>query len=140
MIKIKKIHPEAIMPKYVRPKDAAFDIYSIETKDIMPNQRVLISTGIIMAIPEGYVGLIWDRSGLAAKDGIITLGGVIDCTYRGEIKIILHNLSSNTFTVEKGTRIAQMLIQPVVQKVIIEVSDLDDTVRGEGGFGSSGMR
>jgi len=138
---IKKLHPDAIIPKYIREGDAAFDLYSNETIIIPPNERRLISTGIMMAIPSGHVGLIWDRSGLAAKNGIKTMGGVIDHTYRGEVKVILHNLSLENFQVEKGLRIAQMLIQPVVTEKIEEVQDLEtNTTRGTSGFGSSGLR
>jgi dUTP pyrophosphatase len=138
MIKIKKLTDDAIAPKYIREGDAAMDFYANETKIIQPNHREIISTGIAMAIPKGFVGLLWDRSGMAANHGIKRLGGVIDSNYRGEIKIILHNLSNQPFTVEKGTRIVQMLIQSVEQKQILEVQNLDDTERNEQRFGSSG--
>lgn len=140
-IKIKKLSPDAIVPKYISEGDAAFDLYANENTTIPPQERRLISTGIMMVIPPGHVGLIWDRSGLAAKNGIKTMGGVIDHTYRGEVKVVLHNLSNEPFPVEKGLRIAQMLIQPVVTEKIEEVEDLDiNTPRGTGGFGSSGMK
>ena len=139
-LKIKKFHSEATMPKYLRPGDAAMDLYSCESKVIQPQQREVVSTGIAMAIPKEHVGLIWDRSGMAANHGIKSMGGVIDSNYRGEIKVILHNLTNQPFTVEKGMRIAQMLIQKVEQKEILEVEDLDDTVRGEKAFGSTGMK
>ena len=139
-LKIKKMHPEATIPKYLRPGDAAMDLYSCESKVIQPQQREVVSTGIAMAIPKEHVGLIWDRSGMAANHGIKSMGGVIDSNYRGEIKVILHNLTNQPFTVEKGMRIAQMLIQKVEQKEILEVEDLDDTVRGEKAFGSTGMK
>ena len=139
-LKIKKFHSEATMPKYLRPGDAAMDLYSCENKIIQPNQRELISTGIAMAIPREHVGLIWDRSGMAANHGIKSMGGVIDSNYRGEIKVILHNLTNQAFTIEKGMRIAQMLIQEVTQNQIIEVEELDDTVRGEKAFGSTGLK
>jgi len=140
-IKIKKLHPEATIPQYANQGDAGMDFYASETIIIDPNHRTLVSTGIMMAIPQGFVGLIWDKSGIATKHGIKTMAGVIDCGYRGEIKILLHNLSTESYTIEKGTKIAQMLIQPVEQREIIEVDDLDtNTERGEGGFGSSGMK
>lgn len=139
-LKIKKLHPEAILPKYLRPGDAAMDLHSNENKVLQPNQRQLISTGIAMAIPQGNVGLIWDRSGMAANHGIKCMGGVIDSNYRGELKVILHNLTDQPFTIEKGMRIAQMLIQQVEQKEILEVEELDDSVRGEKGFGSTGLK
>jgi len=139
-IKIKKLHPEAIIPRFVREGDAGFDLHAAEEVIIPSGERKLIATGIALAIPQGHVGLIWDRSGMAAKNGIKSMGGVVDQTYRGEVKVILHNLSNQSFTIEKGMRIAQMLIQPVVQKEILEVDELDDTIRGDGAFGSSGMK
>ena len=93
-----------------------------------------------MAIPPGYVGLIWDKSGIASKHGIKTMGGAIDSGYRGEIKIIMHNLSNTSYMIEKNTKIAQMLIQKVEQKDIVEVEELDESDRGSGGFGSTGMK
>ncbi len=139
-IKIKKLSAFATIPAYVHPHDAGMDLYAAETVTIESGERKLISTGIAMAIPAGFVGLIWDKSGIAAKFGIKTMGGVIDAGYRGEIKVIMHNLSVSAFTIEKGMKIAQMLIQPVAQKEIVEVDELDDTSRGEGGFGSTGMK
>lgn len=138
-IKIKKLSEDAIPPKYANPRDAGMDFYSNEEITINPNERRLISTGISMAIPEGYVGLIWDKSGLASKHGLKTMAGVIDAGYRGEIKILVHNLSEQEYKVEKGKKIAQMLIQPITQKQLLEVEDLDQTERGEGGFGSTGL-
>jgi len=139
MIKIKKLVGDAVVPKYANPGDAGMDFFANEEVIIKPNQRKLVNTGISMAIPLGYVGLIWDKSGIASKHGIKTMAGVIDSSYRGEIKILLHNLSAEEFKIEKGTKIAQMLIQPVEQKEIIEVESLDETKRGTGGFGSSGV-
>ena len=136
---IKKLSATAIIPKYIHPHDAGMDLYSNETITLQPQERKLISTGIAMAIPSGYVGLIWDKSGIAANHGLKTMAGVIDSGYRGEIKILIHNLSSRPYTVQSGTKIAQMLIQPVVQNEIIEVKELDDTSRGVGGFGSTGI-
>ena len=140
MIQIKKLHPQATLPNYAHPQDAGMDFYSNEETILLPNKRKLISTGISMAIPSGYVGLIWDKSGIASKYGIKTMAGVIDSNYRGEIKILLHNLSSETFKIERNTKIAQMLIQPIVQKEILEVQDLDNTDRNTNGFGSTGTK
>ncbi|MBI2668980.1 dUTP diphosphatase [Candidatus Woesearchaeota archaeon] len=139
-IKIKKLSAFATIPAYVHPHDAGMDLYAAETVTIESGERNLISTGIAMAIPSGFVGLIWDKSGIAAKFGIKTMGGVVDAGYRGEIKVIMHNLSGSAFTIEKGMKIAQMLIQPVAQEEIVEVDELDDTSRGEGGFGSTGLK
>ena len=140
VLRVKKLHPQATIPQYIRDGDAALDLYSSHGTIIPVGERRLVETGIAMAIPSGFVGLIWDRSGLAAKNGLTMLGGVIDSNYRGEIKIIVHNLGTEPFHVESGMRIAQMLIQPVTQKEIIEVEELDDTVRKSDGFGSSGLK
>lgn len=137
---IKKLSPTATIPKYIHPNDAGMDLYSCETIIVQPGERKLIPTGIAMAIPIGYVGLIWDKSGIAANHGLKTMAGVIDSGYRGEIKILIHNLSNQPYTVQAGTKVAQMLIQPVVQDEIVEVAELGDTSRGEGGFGSTGMK
>lgn len=139
-IKIKKLSSSATIPKYIREGDAAMDLYSNESKILKPNTRTIVFTGIAMAIPMGYVGLIWDRSGMAIKQGIKSMGGVIDENYRGEIGVILHNLSTEPFSIEPGMRIAQMLIQKVHQKKLIEVEELDDSVRGENAFGSTGFK
>ena len=137
---IKKLHPEATLPKYALPHDAGMDIFSNETAIIGSGERRLISTGISMAIPTGFVGLVWDKSGIASKHGIKTMAGVIDSGYRGEVKILVHNLSDKSFQVEKGSKIAQLLIQPVHQLEITEVDELDNTERGAGGFGSTGEK
>lgn len=140
MLKVKKLNSSATIPQYIRDGDAALDLYSSQSTFIPVGERRLVQTGIAMAIPPGFVGLIWDRSGLAAKNGLTMLGGVIDSNYRGEIKIIVHNLGTEPFHVESGMRIAQMLIQPVTQKEIKEVEELDETIRQDDGFGSSGLK
>ncbi len=137
-LKAKKLHPDALLPKYALANDAGMDFYANETLVLPPQERKLVSTGIALAIPQGYVGLIWDKSGIALKHGLKVMAGVIDSGYRGEIKILLHNLSSQPFTIERGKKIAQMLIQPIERKNIVEVDELDETPRGEGGFGSTG--
>jgi len=139
-MQIKRLHPEAILPSYAHPGDAGMDLYSCEQLVIPPQERRLIKTGISLAIPPGYVGLIWDRSGLASKHGLKSMAGVIDTGYRGEVCVLIHNLSLVPFTVEKGMKISQMLIQPVTQMELEEVASLDDTDRGAGGFGSTGLR
>jgi len=139
-IRIKKTHSEAILPQYAHPGDAGMDFFSNEEINLKPGERKLIPTGISMAIPMGYVGLLWDKSGIASTFGIKSMAGVIDAGYRGEIRILLHNLSQNEFKIEKGMKIAQMLIQPVEQKQLLEVDDLEDTQRSDGGFGSTGLK
>ena len=138
-IKIKKLHPDAIIPKYNREGDAGMDLHSVENVLIGPGQKALISTGISIELPPGYVSLIWGRSGLAAKQGITTLGGVIEHTYRGAYGVILLNTSKEMFVVNKGDRIAQLLIQPIVTAEIEEAKELSESPRGNNAWGSSGI-
>lgn len=137
-IKFKKLHPEARIPTYAHEGDAGMDLFEIENYILKAGERRVIGTGIAIEIPDGYVGLVWDKSGLAAHHGIKTMGGVIDASYRGEIKIVLLNTSDKDFKIEKGMKIAQLLIQPVVSAEIEEVSELSGTHRSDGGFGSTG--
>jgi dUTP pyrophosphatase len=137
-LKIKKLNSEAKLPEYANSDDAAFDLFSIEDIEIKPNDRVQIPTGIAMQIPENHVGLIWDKSGLSHNQGLKTLGGVIDSGYRGEVKVGLINLGSEIYKIEKGHKVAQMIIQRKETCEVVEVDDLEDSERGEGGFGSSG--
>lgn len=140
VLKVKRISPDAKLPNYSHPADAGLNIYANEEIIIPPQERRIISTGIAMAIPFGYVGLIWDRSSISSQIGLKILGGVIDAGYRGEIKVIIHNLTPQAYKVEKGLKIGQMLIQPVEQKEVVEVQELDETERGSGGFGSTGTK
>lgn len=134
----KKIHPQAVIPSYAHPEDIGLDLYSVESVIVPARQRVMISTGLSAALPIGYAALIWDRSGLAAKNGLTVLAGVIDPNYRGEWKVILYNTSDQDYEVNIGDRIAQALIQEIDKLPIEEVTELPESNRGEGGFGSSG--
>ncbi|MFH0970529.1 MAG: dUTP diphosphatase [Candidatus Diapherotrites archaeon] len=136
---VKKIRPDAILPKYALPDDAGMDLYASETVVLQSNEKKGISTGIAMAIPKGHVGLVWDKSGLASKFHLHTLAGVIDETYRGEIIVIVGNFGKQPYTIEKGKKIAQLLIQPILHPVLEEVDELNTTLRGSSGFGSTGM-
>ena len=136
-IKIKKLHKDAKIPLYATEHSAAFDLYSIESVIINPNETKIISTGISMEIPEGKVGLIWDRSGLGSK-GIHRFAGVIDSDYRGEWKIVLHNRSSLAIKINIGDRIAQAIIQDYYKSEFIE-DELSETKRDQSGFGSTGQ-
>lgn len=137
-LQIKKLTESARIPNFAHDTDAGLDLCADEKIEINPGERTLISTGIAMAIPNGHVGLIWDKSGVATKKGIKTLAGVIDAGYRGEVKVALLNTSSEIQVFESGDKLAQMLIQKIEHPEITEVSELDDTERGEGGFGSTG--
>lgn len=136
---IKKLHPDAIVPTYALPGDAGMDLYTLETMIVMPGARVLVRTGVAMAIPPGYVGLIWDKSGLSNKSGLKVLGGVIDAGYRGEILVGILNTGTGVHTFNAGDKVAQMLIQAVVQPTLVTVDELSETVRGDSAFGSTGV-
>lgn len=130
------------MPAYAHAGDAGMDLYSAESIELEPLQRALVSTGIAVAIPLGYAGFVQPRSGLALRSGLslVNTPGLIDSHYRGEIKVILINLDPLTpISIKRGDKIAQFVIQPVAYADLTEVEELDETVRGEGGFGSTGV-
>mgnify|MGYP001576273963 CR=1 FL=1 len=139
IIKFQKISDDAIIPHYAYQGDAGIDIFSAEEIIIKAGERKNIRTGVKMELPEGFVGLVWDKSGLALKNGIKTMAGVIDACYRGEIGIVLINLSDQDYKIEKGQKIAQMLIQKVERAEIEEAQELSETKRSSGGFGSTGL-
>lgn len=143
-INIKKISENAIIPTYGSIGAAGADLYALlsDTLTIKPGETVLVGTGIAMEIPEGFVGLIFARSGLSTKKGLAPANkvGVIDSDYRGEIKVPLYNQSGSVQTIEKGERIAQMVITPFISADFTEVDELDDTLRGAEGFGSTGRK
>lgn len=138
-LKIKKIDENAIIPSYAHFGDAGMDLFSIEEKIIPPSESALIRTGLKIELPENTEAQIRPRSGLALKHAITVLNspGTIDFGYRGEIRIILINHGESAFKVEKQMKIAQMVIQKVLRPEIIEVAELSDTERAEGGFGST---
>ncbi|HEY9583631.1 MAG TPA: dUTP diphosphatase [Candidatus Paceibacterota bacterium] len=137
-IKIKKLHPLAIIPTYAHAGDAGMDLYTVEPCELEPGERKSLPLGIAVEIPEGYVGLVWDKSGLSHKYGIKNFGGVIDSGYRGEIHAGIMNLSDKFFRFDKGHKIAQLLIQKIEKVEFDEVLNLTETTRGDKGFGSSG--
>ena len=142
-IPIKRLNSLALIPSYAHDGDAGVDLCSIEEVVLQPFGRALISTGISLAIPKGYGGFVLPRSGLAIKNGIslVNSPGLIDSNYRGEIKLIAINLDpNNSFTVQVGDRIAQLVIMRVEEIDFLEHDQLDDTQRGSGGFGSSGIK
>lgn len=137
-IKIKKVHPDAIIPKYAHPGDAGMDLYTVEAFELEPGERKSIPLGIALEIPDGYVGLVSEKSGLSHKYGIKGFGGVIDSGYRGEIHAGIMNLSDKYFKFEKGHKIAQILIQKIEEAIFEEVNELSESSRGKGGLGSTG--
>ena len=137
-ISVQKLHPDAVVPSYQSAEAAGLDVSAIESVVIAPGKRAIIGTGLALALPAGFVALVCDRSGLAAKKGLTTLAGVIDSDYRGEYKIILLNTGVEEVSIAKSDRIAQVLILPVAQATLTEVAELPTTERGAGGFGSTG--
>ena len=138
MLRFKQLDPRALLPKRGSVLAAGLDVCSIEELKIEPKQRTMARTGLAVAIPPGFYGRVAPRSGLAAKNGLDVLAGVIDSDYRGEVKVPLINLGKQSFTIERGTRIAQMLVLPVPKVNLVEVDELDETARGKGGFGHTG--
>ncbi len=137
-LKVKKIHPAAKLPVYGHPGDAGFDLFACVDLALGPGEVKAVPTGLKMAIPRGFVGLIWDKSGISLK-GVHKLAGVVDAGYRGEVQVVMVNLGREAYAIKAGMKIAQMLIQPNHEVAVREADDLDDTSRGEGGFGSTGL-
>ena len=136
-----KLTDGAPLPKHAKPGDAGMDLTTRETVEIAPQGTVMVPSGVSMAIPEGYVGLVFPRSGLSSKRGINLANnvGVIDSGYRGDVTLPLYNAGHETQVVERGERVAQIIIVPFATCECVEVGELSETERGEGGFGSTGM-
>lgn len=143
-VNVKKLDEKAVLPAYGSEFAAGADLYACLAADveILPGQTVVIPTGIALELPEGYAGLIYARSGLATKKGLAPANkvGVVDCDYRGEVKVALYNHSSSAQTVAAGERIAQLVITPYITAKFVEAEELSSTVRGAGGFGSTGSK
>lgn len=139
---VKRLDPDLPLPAYAHDGDAGMDLYAACDAVLAPHERRLIPTGIAVAIPEGYAGFVQPRSGLAVRCGLslVNTPGLIDSHYRGELKVIAINLDPVTpVEIRRGDKVAQFVIQPVVRAELCEVDELDDTARGEGGFGSTGV-
>lgn len=139
VLKVKFISEYARLPTRGSEKAAGYDLYSAHDSSIPAWDKQLISTDIAIALPDGYYGRIAPRSGLAVKHGIHVGGGVIDPDYTGTIKVLLFNLSDQEFTVNRGDRIAQLILEKFITVPVIQVYELDPTIRGLGGFGSTGF-
>lgn len=137
--KVKLLSPDAKAPAYAHAGDAGMDVYSCEDHTLQPGERHLFKLGFSAEFEPGYVCLVWDRSGLAVKQGLTNLAGVIDAGYRGEYGVVVLNTSSQPVSVAKGDRIAQLLLQPVQRADVQVVAELSDTSRQSGGFGSTGQ-
>jgi dUTP pyrophosphatase len=139
---VKKLHPDAIIPRYATDGAAAFDLHSVEDRQAGPKgwSPATVSTGLAFEIPADHVMLVFSRSGHGFKNGVRLANsvGVIDSDYRGPVMVRLHNDGPEWFDIDKGDRIAQAIIMPIVRADLIEVSELSDTNRGDGGFGSTG--
>ena len=140
-LKVKLINEKAILPGYAHPGDAGLDLFSVEKKTIAPGESALIGTGIIIQLPANTEAQVRPRSGLALNHRVTVLNtpGTIDHGYRGEVKVILINHGKAPFVVEQGMKIAQMVIQSVLTVDVMQVDELSETRRGEGGFGSTGL-
>ncbi len=135
-----RLDRELPLPAYARPGDAGLDLRTSESVKLEPGERRLVPTGLAIAIPEGHAGFVLPRSGLAMQKGVTVLNapGLIDSGYRGELQVLLINHGPAVVAIERGERIAQLVIQPVAHARLVEVERLPDSVRGEGGFGSTG--
>ncbi|MRS12418.1 MAG: dUTP diphosphatase [Actinobacteria bacterium] len=141
-VRVKRTDPSLPLPEYAHDGDAGLDLYAAENASLRPFERSLIATGIAVAIPEGYAGFVQPRSGLALRNGLtfVNTPGLIDSHYRGEIKLVAVNLDpQETLVINKGQKIAQLVIQSVGRASLVEVDDLGPTVRGTNGFGSTGI-
>jgi dUTP pyrophosphatase len=142
-LRVMRIRDDAVLPTRAYAGDAGLDLTACETVTIGAGERAIVGTGIAVSIPDHHAGLVVPRSGLALRSGIsiVNTPGVIDAGFRGELRVILLNTDrEHPFTVEAGTRIAQLLVVPAVAVDVVEVSELAGTARGEGGFGSSGLQ
>ncbi|MEI6843527.1 MAG: dUTP diphosphatase [bacterium] len=138
ILKVKKLHPDAKLPEYARAGDAGMDLFAPEDVVVPKGKTAKIKSGISVEIPEGFVGLFWDKSGLSINHSIKVLGGVLDSGYRGELVVGVINLGDEDYVFEKHHKITQMLVQPVVSAEIVEVDELSESERGKGGLGSTG--
>lgn len=141
MLKVKFVNPEALLPKKAHSDDAGFDLLACQAGAVAPGAHVLIPTGIAVEMPHGYYGRVAPRSGLAVKYGINVHAGVIDPLYRGEIKVALINHGNQLWEYRRGDRIAQLILERYAEwcEDAVLVSELNDSVRGDGGFGSTGL-
>ncbi len=142
ILRIKRVDNELPLPSYAHPGDAGLDLYSAEDVVLKPFERALVGTGIKVEIPRGYAGFVQPKSGRAVKEGlsIVNTPGLIDSGYRGEVKVILINLDpEREIKIKRGEKIAQLVIQRVEEVAVEEVDELEETRRGEGGFGSTGV-
>ena len=140
-IPVQRLDPALPLPMRAHPGDAGLDLLAREDAALQPGERTLMPTGIAVAIPEGFVGLVSPRSGLAIREGLSVVNGpgVVDSGYRGELKVVLINLGHDVISIKRGERIAQIVVAPVLAADLVEVEELPPSRRGEDGFGSTGQ-
>ncbi|MBS3819710.1 dUTP diphosphatase [bacterium] len=136
-LEVQRINREAKLPSYSHKGDAGLDLFCTEDCMLKKGEVRALPTGIKVAIPQGHVGLVWDKSGISLK-GVHRLAGVIDSGYRGEVKVVMINLGETSYEVKKGMKIAQLIIQPLTLVEVVEKDKLEESLRGQGGFGSTG--
>ncbi|MFP4636043.1 MAG: dUTP diphosphatase [Nitriliruptoraceae bacterium] len=138
---VQRLREDVALPAYAHPGDAGLDLAAAEAVSLWPGERAAVPTGLAVAVPAGWVGLVHPRSGLANRRGVTVANapGTIDAGYRGELKVLLINLGAELVELDAGDRVAQLLLQPVGDAEVVEVDQLDPTDRGEGGFGSTGL-
>lgn len=139
-LKIKRLHPDAVLPTYAHPGDVGLDLYCLEDYEIKPGERKVFDVGFALEFDNGYAAIVKDKSSLPSKGGIHTMGGVFDAGYRGEYNVQLINLGQESYHIEKGDKIAQLLIYPVEIAELEEVDELSESARGNGRFGSTGRK
>lgn len=141
-VRVKKLRENAVLPSYGSDYAAGADLYACNAVTVEPGATEFVQTGLALEVPAGYAGLVYARSGLACKKGLAPANkvGVIDADYRGEVMVALYNHSSQAVEIEPGERVAQLVITPYLTAVFEETQELFDTVRGEGGFGSTGRK
>lgn len=137
-LEVKKLDPRAKLPSYAHPGDAGLDLYALEEVTIPARSREMIHTGVAILVPQGYVGLIWDKGGPSFKHGLTAVGGVVDAGFTGEYILCLYNTTDVPYTFAAGDKVAQLLIQPVERVELTEVDELPLTPRGGGRLGSTG--
>ncbi len=140
-LRVQRLDPAAVLPAYAHEGDAGLDLVAVEDVVLAPGARHAVATGLAIAVPDGWVGLVHPRSGLALRQGLTVANapGTIDAGYRGEVKVILVNLGDEQARIERGDRVAQLVLQEVGRADVVEVEGLDETSRGAGGFGSTGV-
>jgi dUTP pyrophosphatase len=140
-LRVRRLDERATLPAYAHPGDAGLDLTTVAELEVPPGGRVAAPTGLAVAVPDGWVGLVHPRSGLARRHGLTVANapGTIDAGYRGEVQVLLVNLGAEVVRLQPGDRIAQLVLQEVGRAVVVEVEELDDTPRGGGGFGSTGV-